>query len=73
MAAAELKVACEDLRAKMLAGETVDSNHLVRMQNLCDRAERRIFRFEHAKPKRPWGIEDIQAAIDAAATSEDEK
>jgi hypothetical protein len=34
LAAAELKVACEDLRGKMLAGEAVDSNHLVRIRRL---------------------------------------
>jgi len=63
LAAAELKVACEDLRGKMLAGEAVDSNHLVRMQNLCDRAERRLVRFERAKSKRPYGLADIQTAL----------
>ena len=72
LAAAELKVACEDLRGKMLAGEAVDSNHLVRMQNLCDRAERRLVRFERAKPKQqPYGLADIQAAL-ARDDDEDE-
>jgi hypothetical protein len=71
--AAELTATAEDIRERITAGDFELAEQLVRVENLVDRAERRLARIDDAKAKRPYSIEDIQAAIDAAATSEDEK
>jgi hypothetical protein len=49
--AVELRVVCEDLRAKMLAGETIDPDQLIRLESLTARAERRLAKF--AVPAKP--------------------
>jgi hypothetical protein len=42
LAASELKTSAEIMRAKLLAGEAVDPGELVKLENLADRAERRL-------------------------------
>jgi hypothetical protein len=51
--AAELKVAAEDLRARVLAGQPCEPNELVRLENLADRAARRLSKYGPAKTKTP--------------------
>ena len=40
--AAEFTVAAEDMRAKLLRGEAVDTDKLLRFEGACDRAVRRL-------------------------------
>jgi hypothetical protein len=47
--AAELRVAAEELRAKVLHGEPCEPDALVRLENLANRAERRLSKL--APPK----------------------
>jgi hypothetical protein len=42
LAAAELRVAAEDLRAEMAAGKTVDYEQLIRLENVAARAEKKL-------------------------------
>jgi hypothetical protein len=48
--AAELRVAAEDLRAKVLAGEPCKPDALVRLENLAGRAERRLGKAPNKTP-----------------------
>jgi hypothetical protein len=42
IAAAELRVACEDARKRVLEGGSADADQLVRLENLAHRAERKL-------------------------------
>lgn len=51
LAAAELKVAAEDARSRLLAGEIVDPDHVVRLEGAAARAERKLAKY--AVPAKP--------------------
>jgi hypothetical protein len=48
--AVELRVAAEDLRAKVLAGQPCEPDALVRLENLASRAERRLGKAPNKTP-----------------------
>jgi hypothetical protein len=48
--AVELRIAAEDLRAKVLAGEPCEPDALVRLENLASRAERRLGKAPNKTP-----------------------
>jgi len=72
-AAAGLVVKAEQCQAAMLAGEPTDENTIVRLSNSVMRILTALGAKQTSQAKRPVSIDDIQAAIDAAATSEDER
>ena len=51
LAAAELAAACEDARTRLLAGEIVDPDQVVRLEGAAARAERKLARY--AVPTKP--------------------
>lgn len=51
--AAELRTAAEGLRLKLLAGNSVDPDQLVRLENLASRAERRLIKDAATRKPRP--------------------
>jgi hypothetical protein len=69
--AAELTATAEDIRERITAGDFELAEQLVRVENLVDRAIRGLARIDDAKPKRPYGLADIQAAL-ARDDDEDE-
>ena len=71
--AAAMTIRAEQAQAALLNGQAVDDDQLVRLSNASTRILTVIAARRSAKAKRPPTIEDIQAVIDAAATSEDEK
>jgi hypothetical protein len=58
--AAELRVAAEDLRAKVLAGEPCEPDALVRLENLAGRAERKLGK----APNKPASVAEYLARRD---------
>jgi hypothetical protein len=58
LTAAELKVACEDARTKMLEGDG-DVDALVRLENLSNRAEKRLGLKAVTKPAGPTLAEHL--------------
>lgn len=65
LAAAELKVAAEDARKQLLAGELVDPDQIVRLENLAHRAERKLG-IKPGKTAAPSLAEHLRAAELAA-------
>jgi hypothetical protein len=63
IAAAELRVACEDARTKVLeGGGGGDADQLVRLENLTHRAERKLG-LDHHKPKSAPSLQSYLAEL----------
>jgi hypothetical protein len=62
MEAAELKLASEELRKRLLAGEPC-SDDVVRVQNAANRAARAVADMEGKRDAKPYGFDDIVAAL----------
>ena len=68
LAAAELKVAAEDARKRLLDGTGGDADALVRLENLAHRAERKLgLRFQPHDPTPT--IAEIAASLHAAGSA----
>lgn len=61
LAAAELTVSAEGLRARLLGGEAVDPDQVVRIENLAQRAERKLAKF--AGPKKTKSLSEHLAEL----------
>jgi hypothetical protein len=61
LAAAELRVAAEDLRAEMAAVKTVDYEQLIRLENVAQRAEKKLG-LKARSERKPATIQEHLAA-----------
>jgi hypothetical protein len=67
LAASELKTVAEVMRSKLLAGESIDPAHVVKVENLANRAERKLGLDQRKREQAPAPLRERLVAARGSA------